>query len=65
MGDTIYVLYQGDEVIDIGTKEELAKRRNVSPETICHYSTPAYKKRIKGQDKRLVAVKVDQCGGTK
>lgn len=58
MSKAIYVLYLGDEVVDIGTKEELAKRRNVSPETICHYSTPAYKKRIKGQDNRLLAVRV-------
>lgn len=65
MGDTIYVLYLGDEVIDIGTADELAKRRCVKPSTIYYYSTQAYMKRIKGQDKRLIAVKVDQCGGTK
>lgn len=65
MGDTIYVLYLGDEVIDIGTADELAKRRDVKPSTIYYYSTQAYRKRIKGQDRRLIAVKVDQCGGTK
>ena len=65
MSKAIYVLYQGDEVVDIGTKEELAERRNVSPSTIHHYSTQSYKKRIKNQDKRLLAVRVDQCGGTK
>ena len=55
----IYVLYLGDEVIDMGTKDELAKRRNVKPDTIYFYSTQAYRKRIKGQDNRLLAVKVD------
>lgn len=59
MGDTIYVLYLGDEVIDIGTADELAKRRGVKPSTIYHYSTQAYRKRIKGQDKRLLAVRVE------
>lgn len=65
MSKATYVLYQGDEVIDIGTAEELAKRRDVKPSTIYHYSTQAYRKRVKGQDNRLLAVRVDQCGGTK
>ena len=59
MSKATYVLYQGDEVIDIGTAEELAKRRDVKPSTIYHYSTQAYRKRIKGQDNRLLAVRVD------
>lgn len=59
MSKAIYVLYLGDEVVDIGTADELAERRNVSPSTIYHYSTQAYRKRIKGQDNRLLAVRVD------
>lgn len=59
MSKAIYVLYQGDEVVDIGTADELAKRRDVKPSTIYHYSTQAYRKRIKGQDNRLLAVRVD------
>jgi len=55
----IYVLYLCDEVVDIGTAEELAKRRDVKPSTIYHYSTQAYKKRIKDQDNRLMAVRVE------
>lgn len=58
MSKAIYVLYLGDEVIDIGTAEELAERRDVKPSTIYHYSTQAYKKRIKDQDNRLLAVRV-------
>lgn len=65
MSRATYVLYLGDEVIDIGTADELAKRRGVKPSTIYYYSTQAYMKRIKGQDNRLLAVRVDQCGGTK
>lgn len=53
------MLYLGDEVIDIGTAEELAERRDVKPSTIYHYSTQAYRKRIKGQDNRLMAVRVE------
>lgn len=59
MSKATYVLYLGDEVIDIGTADELAKRRDVKPSTIYHYSTQAYRKRIKGQDNRLLAVRVD------
>lgn len=59
MSKAIYVLYLGDEVIDIGTAEELAERRDVKPSTIYHYSTQAYKKRIKDQDNRLLAVRVE------
>lgn len=59
MSKAIYVLYQGDEVIDIGTAEELAKRRDVKLSTIYHYRTQAYRKRIKDQDNRLLAVRVD------
>lgn len=59
MSKAIYVLYQDDEVVDIGTAEELAKRRDVKPSTIYHYSTQAYMKRIKGQDNRLLAVRVE------
>lgn len=53
------MLYLGDEVVDIGTADELAKRRDVNPSTIYHYSTQAYRKRIKGQDNRLLAVSVE------
>lgn len=59
MSKAIYVLYLGDEVIDMGTAEELAKRRDVKPSTIYHYSTQAYRKRIKDQDNRLMAVRVE------
>lgn len=47
MRKTIYVLYRGDEVIDIGTKEELAKRHGVSAETISFYASPTHKARGK------------------
>lgn len=59
MSKATYVLYQGDEVIDIGTAEELTERRDVKPSTIYYYSMQAYRKRIKGQDNRLLAVRVD------
>lgn len=59
MSKATYVLYLGDEVVDIGTKEELAERRDVKPSTIHHHSTQSYKKRTKNQDKRLIAVRIE------
>lgn len=35
-----YALYRGDEFIDEGTLEELAKRRKVSKHTISSLATP-------------------------
>ena len=37
-----YVLYQGDEVIGIGSIDELASRFGVSREVIRHYATPSH-----------------------
>ena len=42
-----YCLYKGDDVLAIGTKEELAKFLNVSIRTIEFYSSPTYKRRNK------------------
>lgn len=41
----IYALYHGDEFIDMGSKEHLAKILNVKVRTIEFYLSPTYKKR--------------------
>ena len=55
---TTYVLYRGDEVLDVGTAREIAERRGVRPETIRFYCTASYRKRIRNGDRRLVAERV-------
>lgn len=56
MRDTAtYVLYRVDEVIDIGTAQEIADRRGVKADTIRFYGTPSYQGRIRNRDKKLVA----------
>ena len=40
-----YALYKGDDVLTVGTKQELAKYLNVSIRTIEFYSSPTYRKR--------------------
>lgn len=52
-----YALYKGEELLEIGTKKELAELLGVKVETISFYGTPAYLKRT-NQDKarRLVCI---------
>lgn len=57
--ENIYALYKGDKFIDLGTKEYLAEKLNVTPETIYYYTTPAYRKRIKDYNKRLFVIKIE------
>lgn len=37
-----YALYKGDTFVDVGTLEELAKKRGVAVNTIRYFGTPAY-----------------------
>ena len=46
--EKIYALYKGDEFIDLGTKEYLAKLINVKKRTIDFYSQKTYAERNKG-----------------
>ena len=58
-----YALYKGDEFIDLGTKEYLAKLINVQPVTIKNMSTPTYRRRAektkKGISSCMIVVKID------
>lgn len=41
-----YALYKGDELLCIGTIEEIAEDQGVQKETIKFYATDSYKKRV-------------------
>lgn len=41
-----YALYKGEEILSIGTIEEIAKELGVRKETIYFYQSSAYKKRV-------------------
>lgn len=43
-----YALYRGDELLAVGTLQEIARSMNVSVKTIIHYGTPAWKYRENG-----------------
>ena len=51
-----YALYKGDELLAIGTLDELAEFRGVSRNTIYWYSMPINKKRDHGN--KMVAIKL-------
>lgn len=57
MSKSIYAIYKGDEFLDLGTVEEMAKKFNVKKETITFWASPANKRRIKNKGK--VAVRID------
>ena len=55
----VYALYKGDEFIDLGTLEELAKKEGVKKHTILYYQTQAYKRKAKEDKNRRVLIKIE------
>jgi len=60
MSRTTFALYRGDEFVDVGTAEEIAKRLGCKPDTIRFYATPSYQARLKDRDKRLIAIRIEE-----
>lgn len=56
-----YAYYKGEELITIGTLEELCEKFKVKKRTILFYSTPTYQKRGLGykSKKRISVVKLE------
>lgn len=50
----MYVLYKGEDVIAIGTIEEIAEKLEVKENTIKFYGFDSYKKRIRGDNARVL-----------
>lgn len=60
-----YAIYKGDTILDIGTADELATRRNVNKKTIYHLSRPSYKKLLKKRKNNknaLIVIKINEQG---
>lgn len=47
-----YALYKGEDILAIGTLEEIAASLDVAVETLKFYGMPSYLKRIKGNKAR-------------
>ena len=54
-----YALYRGEEVLAIGTKNEIARTLGIKPETVLFYGTPSYRKRRKTDDRRIL-IRLDE-----
>lgn len=46
-----YAMYKGDDLLHIGTLDEIARERGVLRDTIYFYTTEAYKRRISRRKK--------------
>lgn len=57
----VYALYKGEELLAIGTADELANQRGVKRRTIYKYTEKAYQHhpRKNGESKRIIAIKLD------
>ncbi|NDL68504.1 hypothetical protein [Anaerotalea alkaliphila] len=55
-----FALYKGEEMLGIGTIDELAEMQGVKPETIRFYLYPAYQRRVRNAKNRMVLVRLDQ-----
>lgn len=53
-----YALYKGDEVLAIGTLDEIANVMEVKKKSIMYYGTPSYEKRGTHRDRRQL-IKLD------
>lgn len=50
----IYALYKGEELLTMGTIQEIAVEMKVKVDTVLFYRTPTYKKRTTENARRLV-----------
>lgn len=54
-----YALYKGDQLLAIGTKEEIAEEMKVKVRTIQYYMTPSQFKRANGKGRILIPIEED------
>lgn len=58
---TEYAMYKGDEFIDIGTAEELAKKYNMKVTSVYYMAKKVYKEMVKekGKGNRIEFIKIE------
>lgn len=47
-----YALYKGEDMLAMGTLDDIAAEMGVKRRTIIYYGTPSYEKRGRGNNKR-------------
>ena len=53
-------LYEGDELVMVGTARELAEARGVKEATIRFYASPAYRRRVAHAKAPVLAIRCGQ-----
>lgn len=49
-----YALYKGEDILAIGTLDEISEKMNVKRDTITFYMSPTYRKRGTGKNRRVL-----------
>lgn len=50
----IYAMYKGEEVLAMGTIEEIAQKMGITIETVRYMTSPSHRKRCRGNNHREV-----------
>ncbi len=53
-----YALYKGDDILAIGTVEEIAKEMGIKPATVRYYNSQAYRRRLEKQKRTENSVRI-------
>lgn len=58
----IYAMYKGEELLAMGTSDEICKKMKINKQTFLYYRTSSYKKRIKGRKAKnyRVVIRIDK-----
>lgn len=57
----IYAMYKGDDIIAIGTSDEICKQLGINKMSFHRYRTKYYKKLLENSKNRRYVVKLDDC----
>ena len=50
-----YAMYKGDELLAMGTKEEICEQLGIKRQTLDYYRTNAYKERVKNRKNKCAS----------
>ena len=61
MAQAEYAMYKGDELLCIGTLDDIAKARGIKKRTAYYYTTRAYRKKLEKRNAKnaIVMVKLE------
>jgi hypothetical protein len=57
----VYAMYKGEEILAIGTREEICKKMNIKTQTFRYYRTNIYKERLKNRKNKnsRIIIRID------